>query len=115
MRLLIFLMLGTLIFGFAFPMFIVAIAFFLIILAVISIVGLLTGAFGGKHVIIYKNGRSADSFGKRSNDRHAADAPEVMPNPDYTENMDVYDFGEQAEAEIVELPPSALSKEKDEE
>lgn len=115
MRLLLFLILGTLIFGVTFPAFILAVALFLLILAVIMIFGLLTGLFGGKNVIIYKNGRRVDSFGKKRDARHTADDPEIITGADHSENRDVNDFGEHAEPEIVELPASALSKDDDEE
>lgn len=110
MRLLIFLLLGTLIFGVAFPAFILIAVFFLFLLALIAVIGLFTGIFGGKNVIIYKNGRRVDSFGKKNSTRHTADDPEIITRRDYPENRDADDFGESAEPEIVELPASALSK-----
>lgn len=115
MRLLLFLLLGTLIFGVAFPAFILIAVLVLLILAAVAIFGLLTGIFGGKNVIIYKNGRRVDNFGKKSSGRHTANDPEVITGRGYSENGDADDFGEHAEPEIVELPSSALSKDEDKE
>lgn len=110
MRLLLFLLLGTLIFGVAFPAFILIAVFILFILAIILVIAFLKGVFGGQNVIIYKNGRRVDGFGKKNNRRHTADDPEIITRRGYPENRDANDFGEHAEPEIVELPPSALSK-----
>lgn len=110
MRLLLFLLLGTIIFGVAFPAFILIAFLVLFILAVMMIIAFLTGIFGGKNVIIYKNGRRVDGFGKKSGKRHTADDPEVITRRGYPENSDADDFGEHGESEIVELPASALSK-----
>lgn len=110
MRLLLFLLLGTLIFGVAFPAFILLAAFILFILAAVLIIVFLKGVFSGQNVIIYKNGRRVDGFGKKSSRRHTADDPEIITRRGYPENRDADDFGEHAEPEIVELPPSALSK-----
>lgn len=110
MKLLIFLVLGTLIFGLAFPAFILMAALLLLIFTIIVIFGMFTGLFGGKRVIIYKNGRRVDSGGKINNKKSTADNPDVITSDDYAANKDVYDFGDQAEPEIVELPSSALSK-----
>lgn len=115
MRLLLFLLLGTLIFGVAFPAFILIAVLVLFILALVAIFGLFTGVFGGKNVIIYKNGRRVDNFGKKNSNRHTADNPEVITGHGYSENRETDDFGEHAEPEIVELPPSALSKKDDDE
>lgn len=115
MELLVFLVLGTLIFGFVFPAFILIAALLLLIFAIIALFSMFTGLFGGKRVIIYKNGRRVDTAGKTNNKRSTADNPEVIANDDYAANKDVYDFGDQAEPEIVELPASALSKDECEE
>lgn len=106
MRLLIFLVLGTLIFGLAFPAFILMAGLLLLIFAIITIFSM----FGGKRVIIYQNGRRVYNIGKRKDRRSTADNPEVITSDDYAGNKDTYDFGEQAEPEIIELPPSALRK-----
>lgn len=110
MRLLLFLILGTLIFGVAFPAFILIVGLLLFILALVAVFGLFTGVFGGKNVIIFKNGRRVDNFGKKNSSRHTADNPEVITRPGYSENGDTDDFGEHAAPEIVELPSSALSR-----
>lgn len=111
MRLLLFLLLGTLTFVAAFPAFILIAVLVLFILAIVTIITFLTGVFGGKNVIIYKNGRRVDGFGKKSGGRHTADDPEIITGRGYPEDSDADDFGEQAESEIVELPSSALSRE----
>lgn len=115
MRLLLILIFGTLIFGVAFPAFIFILAFFLFIFIVLALFSFFTGAFGGsKHVIIYKNGKRADSFRERDGGKHTADNPEIIGGADYGRDGDAYDFGDEAEPEIVELPPSALRKEGEE-
>lgn len=113
MRALLFLILGTLVFGLAFPAFILIVGFFLLIFVALAIYSMITGAFGGRHVIIYKNGRRVDPSAGRRNDRQTADNPEVIDGGSRCVSDDVYDFGEEAEGEIVELPASALSKEDD--
>lgn len=115
MRLLIFLILGTLIFGYSFPAYILGAFLLLLIIVIIAIFGMFTGLFGGKHVIVYRNGRRVDTASKTSNKRSTADNPEVITGDDYSGNRDIHDFGDQAEPEIVELPSSALSKDNGEE
>lgn len=115
MRLLLFLIIGTLIFGFAFPAFIFIVAFFLLIFVVLALFSFFTGALGGKHVIIYKNGKRVDPFGERAGSAHTADNPEVIGKAGYGGSGGANDFGEDAEPEVVELPASALRKESEEE
>lgn len=115
MRFLIFLILGTLIFGLVFPAFIVLVGLLLLIFMVIGIFGSLTGIFRNKRVIIYQNGRRFDAANdKKRNKESTADNPEIITSDEYAENQDVYDFGDQAEPEIIELPSSALRKDDEE-
>lgn len=115
MRGLLLLIIGTLIFGLAFPAFIFIVGFLLFMLIIAAVFIMLSGIFGGKHVIVYKNGKRVDPFGNRSNDKHTADNPEVIVTRNRPEESDVSDFGQDAEGEIIELPADALSKEGKEE
>lgn len=110
MRLLLFLILGTLFFGIAFPAFILIVGFLLLIFAALAIFSFLTGAFGGRNVIIYRNGgRTAPR-----DERNERGEPEMRARTDCRENSDIYNFGEDAEGEVVELPSSALTKDSEE-
>lgn len=115
MRVLLFLILGTLVFGLAFPAFILIVGFLLLMFAFAAIFIMLSSVFGGKNVIIYKNGRRVDPFGDRDNSKHTADNPEIIVNRNHTDDDDVYAFGQDAESEVIELPADALSKEDKEE
>lgn len=115
MRALLFLIIGTLIFGLAFPAFIFIVGFLLLMFIIAAAFIMLSGVFGGKHVIIYKNGKRVDHFGDRNDDKHTADNPEVIVSRNRAAESDVSDFGQDAEGEIIELPPDALSKEDESE
>lgn len=114
MRGLLLLIIGTLIFGVAFPAFIFIVGFLLLVFIIAAIFIMLSGIFGGKHVIVYKNGKRVDPFSNRNNDKHTADNPEVIVTRNRVEESDVSDFGQDAEGEIIELPADALSKENKE-
>lgn len=103
MGVLLFLIIGTLIFGFAFPAFILVAGFLLLIFVILAMVGLFTFTVNRKHVIIYRNGQRVGRYDDRR-DPHTADNPEVISEPNRNES-DFYDEGE-----VVELPASALSK-----
>ena len=106
MRLLVFLLIGTLIFGFAFPAVILIAGVAGIILFALIIAGLLRR--GG--VRVYTS-RSYDPFSGRTSERRG---PEVIDTTDddeqdnsaFNDNLDGEDEGE-----IVELPATALRKE----
>lgn len=115
MRLLLVLIIGTLIFGLAFPAFIFIVGFLLLMFIIAAAFIMLSGIFGGKHVIVYKNGQRVDPFGNRKDDKHTADNPEVIVTRNRAGGNDVSDFGQDAEGEIIELPSDALSKENKEE
>ncbi|HAJ93551.1 MAG TPA: hypothetical protein DCM41_01530 [Synergistaceae bacterium] len=111
MKLLVFLLIGTLIFGFAFPAVILIAGLVGIVLFALIIAGLLRG----NGVRVYTSSKSYDPFrggSYRKND------PEVIDTTD--ESLDDHsDFAgsetgdpdEEQEGEIVELPATALRKE----
>ena len=112
MRLLAFLLLGTLIFGFAFPAAILIIGLFAGLLFILMIVGILRGGM----FKVYTS-KGYDQFNGSRPDS-TADNPEVIDTAEY-DNSDPY-FGtesqqeaseEDQEGEIVELPATALRKE----
>lgn len=113
MRFLLFLLLGTLVFGFAFPAFILIVGLFVLILLGLILFSFVTGAFGGRNVTIYTTKRTFDPYAGRQEQNHPGD-PEVFGGTkSYPDESDTIDFGEDAEAEVVELPASALRKEDD--
>lgn len=114
MRVLLFLILGTLIFGLAFPAFILIVGFFLLLFVALALFSFLTGIFRNGNMIIYKNGRRVDTSGRRRDDKHTADDPEIITDAGRPGYDNSGDFGEEAEGEIIELPASALSKGKEE-
>lgn len=108
MRLLAFLLIGTLIFGFAFPA-----AIFLVGLAGLAILALLiAGLLRGGGVKVYTAG-SNDLFRNRrdeTRDPTVIDATEETMDDD-SEADNQPDFDEESEGEIIELPATALRKE----
>jgi len=114
MRILLFLVLGTLLFGLAFPAFILFVGFLLFVFLVIAMIGFLTGIFGNRNVIIYKNGRRVDTFGGKK-EEHTPDNPEVIVDKRRNKTDGSGGFDEDAGSEIIELPASALSKDDAEE
>ncbi len=110
MRLLAFLLIGTLIFGFAFPAAILLVGVAGIVILALIVRGLLRG--GG--VKVYTAG-SDDLFRNRRNENRE---PEIIDLTEETMDLNYdfevdnrSDFGEDAEGEIVELPATALRKE----
>lgn len=114
MRFLLFLLLGTLLFGFAFPAFILIVGLIALVVLALIFISFFTGAFGGR-TVIYTSKRDFDPFAGRQQKEHPADDPEVIGKAAYPEENDAADFGEDAEGEVVELPATALRKEEDEE
>ena len=117
MRFLAFLLLGTLLFGFAFPAFILIFGFFaLVILAVIIFSALRGGSFR-----VYTN-KGFDPFRQRR--ESPPDDPEVLEPPDdgqygeepqYEEPEEEEGQTDEDSGEVVDLPPSALHKDDGEE
>lgn len=112
MKLLVFLLIGTLIFGIAFPAVILIAGLVGIVLFVLIIAGLLRG--GG--VRVYTSG-SHDPFGGRAYRRKNSEVIDTTDeNEKYTSAFveeDPLDIEGEEEGEIVELPASALRKEDD--
>ena len=110
MPFLIFLLLGTLIFGFAFPAFILLVGLFAVVLLAVMIISF----FRGGTFRVYTNrptGQYSNPYGGREPDDEYYERPigdDVRPN-DTQETHD--DFSE--EGEVIELPSSALRKEED--
>ena len=110
MKLLVFLLIGTLIFGFAFPAVILIAGVAGIVLFALIIAGLLRR--GG--VRVYTSG-SYDPFSGRTSERRG---PEVIDTTDedeqdnsaFNDNVTI-DLDGEDEGEIVELPATALRKE----
>lgn len=111
MPFLIFLLLGTLLFGFAFPAFILGIGLFAIIIFIAIIIGILRGGM----FRVYTNrtyGPDANRYAGHTTDDSTYIGPtddDVYPPKD-NEGSDV--FAE--EGEVIELPSSALRKEGEE-
>ena len=110
MRLLAFLLIGTLIFGFAFPAAIFLVGLAGLAILALLIAGLLRGG-GGK---VYTAG-SNDLFRNRRNETRG---PSIIDTTEETmdsgcdfEADNQPDFDEESEGEIVELPATALRKE----
>jgi hypothetical protein len=108
MRLLAFLLIGTLIFGFAFPA-----AIFLVGLAGLAILALLiAGLLRGGGVKVYTAGSNGLFRNRRGETRDPTviDATEETMDDD-SEADNQPDFDEESEGEIIELPATALRKE----
>lgn len=110
MKLLIFLLIGTLIFGFAFPAIIFIAGFVGIALFALIIASLMRG----NGVRVYTSSKSYDPFSggsHRKGDREVIDTADKSwsDHSDFTGDEPV-DFDEE-EGEIVELPATALRKE----
>ena len=112
MRFLAFLLLGTIIFGFAFPAFILLFGFFaFVIKAAIVISALRGGSFR-----VYTN----RDFGQRR--QSPPDDPEVLEphedqysdEPEYEEPREEEGQTDEDDGEVVELPASALHKDDEE-
>lgn len=116
MRLLAFLLLGTLIFGFAFPAAILIIGLFAVFLFIIMIIGLLRG--GGFRV--YTNKGYGPFEGSRKT--HTQDDPQIIDVTESDNSYSCFDkrkdisqvvaLDEEQEGEVVDLPATALRKEK---
>ena len=110
MRLLAFLLIGTLIFGFAFPA-----AIFLVGLAGLAILALLiAGLLRGGGVKVYTAGNNDLFRNKRDGERDPSvidTTQETMDSDCNSEAVNQPDFDEESEGEIVELPATALRKE----
>lgn len=110
MRFLIFLLLGTLIFGFAFPAMIMFLGLIAIAVFAMIIYNLVRG---GSYFKVYTN----RTYDPRSNRKEStSDNPEIIDEPFDEHGYDDADFAKQDsdfedEGEIVELPSTALRKE----
>ncbi|HQA54790.1 MAG TPA: hypothetical protein PK070_04535 [Synergistaceae bacterium] len=112
MRLLIFLLLGTLIFGFAFPAVILVAGLAGMVIFAMIIAGLLRG--GG--VRIYTSG-SRGPFARevyREEGPDVIDTEDIRVDPVFSENGQD-DADEEEEGEIIELPATALRKDESKE
>jgi hypothetical protein len=114
MRLLAFLLLGTLIFGLAFPAAILIIALFAAMLIILMVIGVLRGGM----FKVYTT-RNYGGFGENGKDS-PADNPEVIDADGYGSEDSCSDSirhqaasDEEQEGEIIELPATALRKEYD--
>lgn len=106
MKFLLFLLLGTLIFGFAFPAFIIFVGLFAFALFVLLVVGTLRGG----RTVVYTN-RDFGPF-RANGQQRPPDGPEVIDEPDIAAGESASgDFED--EGEIIELPASALRKDED--
>ena len=110
MKLLVFLLIGTLIFGFAFPAVILVAGLVGVVLFALIIAGLLRG--GG--VRVYTSG-SRDQFSGGAYRRTSSEVidttdDDISDDPIFAENEPTEMDGEQ-EGEIIELPATALRKE----
>ncbi|MCE5201468.1 MAG: hypothetical protein LLF78_03015 [Synergistaceae bacterium] len=113
MRLLALLLLGTLIFGFAFPAAIMLIGLFGLLIFAAMIFGLLRGATFS----IYTNRKGHDPFAAGSRPESTPDNPEIIDAPEsayYEPSQEPIDPDDEAEGEVVELPATALRKEESE-
>jgi hypothetical protein len=110
MRLLAFLLLGSLVFGLAFPAAIMLIGLFALLVFAAAIFGLLRG--GSFRIYTSQNAHRHAADSKHG--KATLDDPEVIDMKDHYEHgnyADQDDFEE--EGEIVELPATALRKEDD--
>ena len=110
MKLLIFLLIGTLIFGFAFPAIILIAGLVGIVLFVLIIAGLLRG--NGVRVYTSKN---YDPF-RGSSYRNSGSEVIDTTDDNWDDHSDIAsrkatDIDEEQEGEIIELPATALRKE----
>ena len=111
MKLLIFLLIGTLIFGFAFPAIIFLAGFVGIALFVLIIAGLLRG----NGVRVYTSSKSYEPFSGGSYRKSRSEVIDTTDeswddHSDFT-GSEPADLDEEQEGEIVELPATALRKE----
>ncbi|MDD4159703.1 MAG: hypothetical protein PHO18_02025 [Synergistaceae bacterium] len=115
MKLLIFLLIGTLIFGFAFP---VAI-FFTGLIGVVLFALIIAGFLRGSGVRVYtSSSKNCDPFSEGSYTKNGTEVTEVIDSTDddhedrsgFAANHSA-DLDEEEEGEIVELPATALRKE----
>lgn len=110
MRFLIFLLLGTMIFGFAFPAFI----FFVGLFAMILIAVLVFSAMRGGTFRIYSNrsGQERNPFNTKR--ESPPDDPEVIGEEtgNYTNYPEQEGQTDDQDGEVVELPASALRKDE---
>lgn len=111
MKILVFLLIGTLIFGFAFPAIILIAGLVGIVLFALIITGLLRG----NGVRVYTSSKSYDPFRGGS---YSKNDPEVIDTTDESwddssnfAGSEPVDPDEEQEGEIVELPATALRKE----
>jgi hypothetical protein len=111
MRILAFLLIGTLLFGLAFP---AAILFVALLVFIIFAVGIFALVRGGSFTV-YRGGREQPPYDRRgqTGSGHGSERNQQPPVM-HPEEIDVIEFGEDAEGEIVELPASALRKDDDE-
>ena len=108
MRFLIFLLLGTLVFGFAFPAMIMFLGLIAIAVFAMIIYNLLRG---GSYFKVYTN-RTYDPHSARQ--ESTSDNPEIIEETVEENDSGDYvkqDSGFEDEGEIVELPSTALRKE----
>ena len=110
MRLLAFLLLGSLVFGLAFPAAIILIGLFALLVFAAIIFGLLRGGSFRIYTSQSTHGHAAD----RKRGKATLDDPEVVDMNDHCDhdNYACHDDFEE-EGEIVELPATALRKEDD--
>ncbi len=111
MKLLVFLLIGTLIFGFAFP----AIILIAGLLGIVLFALIITGLLRGNGVRVYTSSKSYDPF--RGGSYGKSDS-EVIDTTDENwvdhssfAGSEAVDPEEEQEGEIVELPATALRKE----
>lgn len=115
MRFLLFLLIGMLLFGFAFPAFLLIAALAIFVIMGLIVYSMLSG--GSFHV--YRMGQNHDPFSQRRD--APPDNPEIIEPPQddedvyadvsATQHAETIEDEEEADGEIVELPASALHKE----
>lgn len=110
MKLLVFLLIGTLIFGFAFPAVILIAGLVGMVLFAMIIAGLLRG--GG--VRVYTSGSrdpiAGEAYRKKGFEVIDTTDDDIRDDPVFSENEPT-DIDEEEEGEIIELPATALRKE----
>lgn len=104
MRLLIFLLLGTLIFGFAFPAMLLFIALFGVILLAAIVINFLRG---GSTFRVYTTKDFQRRGGDEFEEREVFDSPFHDASEPESQSADFEDDGE-----VIELPATALRKEE---
>ncbi|MEG1642471.1 MAG: hypothetical protein RR272_05085 [Synergistaceae bacterium] len=104
MKFLIFLLLGTLIFGFTFPAFIIGIGVLAMILLGVIIAIILARGNNGTFFKVYTN----NPYSEDSNDDTSETVFTTTSETQHKEEPDIFE----EEGEVIELPESALRKEK---